>query len=112
MPLAQLAGFLPDAHGFSTDVRREAETTIKYAGYLEREADLVERAARLERMRLPEDIDYGAVAGLSREIVEKLRAVRPLTFGQAGRISGVTPAALTCLEIHMNKRAASGKGRL
>ena len=74
----------------------------------------MERAARLERMRLPEDIDYTTVAGLSREIVEKLIAVRPLTFGQAGRISGVTPAALTCLEIHMKKRASAipaGKGR-
>lgn len=112
--LEHLAAFLPDLESFSADVRREAETTIKYAGYLEREAELVERAARLERLRLPDDIDYGAVAGLSREIVEKLRAVRPLTFGQAGRISGVTPAALTCLEIHMKKRGAApapGKGR-
>ena len=83
---------------------------MKYAGYLERQEELVERAARLERMRLPEDIDYTTVAGLSREIVEKLIAVRPLTFGQAG----VTPAALTCLEIHMKKRASAipaGKGR-
>ena len=74
----------------------------------------MERAARLERMRLPEDIDYTTVAGLTREIVEKLISVRPLTFGQAGRISGVTPAALTCLEIHMKKRASAipaGKGR-
>ncbi len=112
--LDHLSGFLPDLQTFSADVRREAETTVKYAGYLERQEELVERAARLERMRLPEDIDYTTVAGLSREIVEKLIAVRPLTFGQAGRISGVTPAALTCLEIHMKKRASAipaGKGR-
>ena len=53
---------------------------------------------------MPVDLDYASVAGLSAEIVEKLCAVRPRTLGQAGRISGVTPAALTCLEIHLKKQ--------
>ena len=60
---------------------------------------------RLEAVSLPGDLDYEAVAGLSREVVEKLTKVAPTTLGQAGRISGVTPAALTCLEIHLKKRS-------
>ncbi len=86
------------------DVRREAETTVKYAGYLVRQEELVRRAVHVETLRLPDDIDYATVAGLTREIVEKLTSVRPRTIGQAGRISGVTPAALTCLEIHLKKQ--------
>ncbi|MDO5483521.1 MAG: tRNA uridine-5-carboxymethylaminomethyl(34) synthesis enzyme MnmG, partial [Desulfovibrionaceae bacterium] len=79
------------------------QTDIKYAGYLERQRALVARSARLEETLLPSDLDYAMVAGLSREVEEKLERVRPLNLGQAGRISGVTPAALACLEIHLHK---------
>ena len=81
---------------------------MKYTGYLVRQDELVKRSARLEEVRLPADLDYPSVSGLSAEIVEKLCAVRPRTLGQAGRISGVTPAALTCLEIHLKKRSLLG----
>ena len=104
--LEHLEGLCPDLASFSADVRLEGETTVKYAGYLVRQAELVEHAARLENQGLPAELDYASVPGLSREIVEKLCAVRPLTLGQAGRISGVTPAAVACLEIHMKKMAA------
>lgn len=105
LSLEQLEMFSPGlAVDWPEDVRREAETTVKYAGYLVRQEELVRRAAHMEELRLPEDIDYPSVAGLTREIVEKLMAVRPRTIGQAGRISGVTPAALTCLEIHLKKQ--------
>jgi tRNA uridine 5-carboxymethylaminomethyl modification enzyme len=80
------------------------ETRIKYEGYLRRQEELVQRAAAQEQHPLPPDIVYADVAGLSREIVEKLDALRPRTLGQAGRISGVTPAAVSCLEIHLRKR--------
>lgn len=84
-------------------VQDNVQTDIKYAGYLERQRALVARTARLEETALPSDLDYATVAGLSREVEEKLTRVRPLNLGQAGRISGVTPAALACLEIHLHK---------
>ena len=83
---------------------QEAETILRYSGYLELQDELVRRAARQESVRLPADMDYTGIAGLSREIQEKLNAIRPLTLGQAGRISGVTPAALACVEIELKKR--------
>ncbi len=79
------------------------QVDVKYAGYLERQRELVARAARLESVPLPEDMDYTAVAGLSREVEEKLQRVRPRNLGQVGRIAGVTPAAVGCLEIHLHK---------
>lgn len=105
--LDQLDAFEPALRAFETEVRLEAETTVKYAGYLVRQAELVERAGRLESTRLPDDMDYENIPGLSREIVEKLCRVHPLTLGQAGRISGVTPAALACLEIFLKKRTVT-----
>lgn len=88
---------------YSTAERDVAQTNVKYAGYLERQRQLVARGARMEGVALPESIDYSQVAGLSREVQEKLTRVRPINLGQAGRISGVTPAAVTCLEIHLHK---------
>ncbi len=102
--LADLVRFWPDLAGLAPDVAVEAETRVKYEGYLKRQAELAGRMERMEATALPPDLDYGAVAGLSREVVEKLGRVAPLTLGQAGRVSGVTPAALACLEIHLKKR--------
>ena len=104
MTLERLERLHPGVTAFPEEVLLEAETSVKYAGYLVRQDELVKRSARLEEVRLPADLDYPSVSGLSAEIVEKLCAVRPRTLGQAGRISGVTPAALTCLEIHLKKR--------
>jgi len=84
-------------------VLQEAETKVKYEGYLKRQGELAGKLVRLESLELPVDMEYQEVAGLSREVVEKLCAVRPLTLGQASRISGVTPASLACLEIHLKK---------
>lgn len=103
LTLAHLESFRPGLLDFPEDVRIEAETSVKYAGYLVRQAELVRRSSRMEEILLPSDLEYATVAGLSREIVEKLTAVRPRTLGQAGRISGVTPAALNCLEIYLKK---------
>ena len=85
------------------DAAFSVQVDIKYAGYLERQRELVARARSLESVPLPEDLDYSAVVGLSREVEEKLQRVRPRNLGQAGRISGVTPAAVSCLEIHLHK---------
>jgi tRNA uridine 5-carboxymethylaminomethyl modification enzyme len=103
LPLTALKVFLPELEGMDVGVLEEAETIIKYAGYLDRQEELVKRASRQEQITLPEDMDYTDMPGLSREIQEKLRKVKPLTLGQAGRISGVTPAALACIEIQLKK---------
>ncbi|HEU6437024.1 MAG TPA: tRNA uridine-5-carboxymethylaminomethyl(34) synthesis enzyme MnmG [Nitratidesulfovibrio sp.] len=103
MSLERLRAFWPEATDHAPEVCEEAETIIRYSGYLARQEELVERAARQESQPLSEGLDYAAVAGLTREIVEKLTRVQPRTMGQAARISGVTPAALTCIEIHLRK---------
>lgn len=78
-------------------------TQIKYAGYIDRQQGEIERMHRLEETAIPEDIDYAAVHGLSNEIRQKLVANRPATIARAGRISGVTPAALSLLLVHLKK---------
>jgi tRNA uridine 5-carboxymethylaminomethyl modification enzyme len=101
--IRDLVPLCPALEDMPEDVLREAETEAKYAGYLARERELVRRASTREKTALPLDLDYGMVAGLSREVVEKLTRVRPITLGQAARISGITPAAVSCLEIHLKK---------
>lgn len=107
MDLERLARIsAPLAEALADRDLRDLETVqvdVKYAGYLERQRELIARAARLESVELPADLDYRQVAGLSREVEEKLDRVRPRNLGQAGRISGVTPAAVGCLEIHLHK---------
>jgi tRNA uridine 5-carboxymethylaminomethyl modification enzyme len=85
-------------------VAEQVEIRAKYAGYIARQHDEIERARRHEDTRIPRDLDYAAVRGLSNEVRQKLAAVRPHTLGQAGRISGVTPAALSLLLVHLKRR--------
>ena len=87
-------------------VVEQVEIQAKYAGYIDRQRDEVERARRAEATRLPTDFDYARVKGLSAEVSEKLSRQRPETIGQAGRIPGVTPAAVSLLLIHLKKRSA------
>lgn len=86
-----------------TGACESVQIEIKYEGYLVRQRELIARSARLEATSLPPQLDYAKVAGLSHEVVEKLDRVRPCSLGQAGRISGVTPAAVACLEVHLHK---------
>jgi tRNA uridine 5-carboxymethylaminomethyl modification enzyme len=86
-------------------VAEQVEIQAKYAGYIERQRDEIERTRRNESVSLPDDIDYGNVKGLSSEVREKLVRHRPATLGQAGRIPGVTPAAVSLLLIHLKKRS-------
>ena len=103
-PAAELGAFLEEEMLLAgTAACESVQTEIKYAGYLVRQRELVARTAKLESTALPPDMDYATVVGLSREVTEKLGRVRPLSLGQAGRISGVTPAAVACLEIHLHK---------
>jgi tRNA uridine 5-carboxymethylaminomethyl modification enzyme len=81
----------------------QVEIGHKYAGYIDKQQDDVERARRYEHLRMPDDFDYGAVKALSFEVRQKLSRHRPATLGQASRISGVTPAAVSLLLIHLKK---------
>ena len=89
----------------SAEAREQVELDVKYEGYIDRQAEQVERAKRLEGTELPEDLDYRAIKELRFEAREKLAKVRPRSLGQAGRISGVNPADLTVLIIHLKKLA-------
>ncbi len=103
-----LAAIWPELGQCAPQVREQLEIDALYAGYLERqEADVV-AFRRDEGLRLPADLDYGAVGGLSNEVRGKLADARPVTLGQAGRIEGVTPGALTALLAHVKKRAPKG----
>jgi len=84
----------------------QVEIQAKYSGYIERQRDEVERARQAEKTRLPQNFDYADVKGLSAEVSEKLARHKPETIGQAGRIPGVTPAALSLLLVHLKKRSA------
>jgi len=90
------------APGIDAVVAERVETEIKYAGYLLRQHSEAARLSRLENLRLPEDLDYSSVHGLSAEVREKLIAARPRSLGQASRISGITPVAVSILMTHLN----------
>jgi tRNA uridine 5-carboxymethylaminomethyl modification enzyme len=98
---------LPGAGPGVTDEQaaRQVEIQVKYQGYVERQAEEVARHLAAETTLLPEDIDYAAVAGLSVEVQQKLTRHRPATLGQAARISGVTPAAISLLLVHLKRHA-------
>ena len=88
-------------------VAEQVEIKTKYAGYIERQQEEIQRLRASEEVRLPSDIDYSAITGLSKEIQHKLGQSRPETLGQASRIPGVTPAAISLLLINLKKRGAA-----
>jgi tRNA uridine 5-carboxymethylaminomethyl modification enzyme len=85
-------------------VIEQVEVSIKYAGYIDKQNEEVLRVAHYEKLRLPEDLDYARVAALSHEVRQRLIQQRPETLGQAARLSGITPAAISLLLIHLKKR--------
>ena len=87
----------------AVQIRAQLEVAAKYAGYIERQEEEIARQRRNEETRLPEDLDYAIVAGLSNEVRQKLAQIRPATVGQAARIAGVTPAAVSILLVHLKK---------
>ena len=89
---------------YSKDVLETAEITVKYEGYLKQGLEQIERAKRLEDKLLPEDINYNEIKGLRLEAQEKLERIRPFNLGQAGRISGVTPADISVLMVYLATR--------
>jgi len=87
----------------AASVIEQLEIATKYAGYIDKQVEEVERAAAYEHLGLPAELDYGQVTALSHEVRQKLSRHRPATLGQASRISGVTPAAISLLLVHLRK---------
>ena len=94
------------------DAAEQVEIHAKYAGYIERQQDEIDKLRQHEQTLLPADLDYTTLNGLSKEISQKLASIRPQTLGQASRIPGVTPAAVSLLLIHLKKRNALNDGTL
>ncbi len=101
--LDQFIAIRPEVADWPATVREQVEIDAVYAGYLDRQAQDAEALRREEGLSLPADLDYGAIGALSNEVREKLSMIRPLTLGQAGRIEGMTPGALTALLAHVKK---------
>jgi tRNA uridine 5-carboxymethylaminomethyl modification enzyme len=104
--MAQLRALRPDIPSNSQDVDAQAEIQLKYQGYVDRQIEIVERFQKMEHAKLPANIDYEQISGLSREVCEKLLRVKPQSLGQAARIPGITPAAISLLSFYIKKRSA------
>ena len=101
---ADLAPFDPERPSLPPAVASEAEITIKYAGYINRQLRQMEEVRRLEERPLPEDLDYLSITGLRLEARQKLAAIRPRNLGQAGRVSGVSPADVAVLMVYLKQQ--------
>jgi tRNA uridine 5-carboxymethylaminomethyl modification enzyme len=100
---SELTNIWPQLSDWPLDVRLQVETDALYAGYIDRQAADIEAFRRDEALRLPADIDYLALEGMATEVRQKLAAARPATLGQAARLDGMTPAALTLLLHHARR---------
>lgn len=105
--LEDLARIWPQLAEWPAHAREQIEIDAAYAGYLDRQTADIEAFRRDEDLRLPSDLDYGLVGGLSNEVRQKLAHIRPLTLGQAARIEGVTPGAITALLAHVRRARAA-----
>jgi tRNA uridine 5-carboxymethylaminomethyl modification enzyme len=103
--VVELVGAMPPLGDdrLAPQIRTQLEVAAKYAGYIERQEEEIARHRRNEETRLPDDLDYAHVAGLSNEVRQKLSQIRPATVGQAARVAGVTPAAVSILLVHLKK---------
>jgi len=106
---SNLNSFYQDSALTDPAVAEEVEIQVKYAGYIKRQEEQVGKLLKLEGIRLPANMDFKDIPGLTAEVREKLRKVKPLSLGQASRISGVTPAAISILMIYLKKIAMAGK---
>ena len=102
--LEDLASFAELDKELSPGIKREIQLQIKYQGYIDRQNEQVNRFRKLESVALPEDITYDSLSGLSSEVIEKLTRIQPRSLGQASRISGITPAAISVLQVHLRKQ--------
>jgi len=109
---AMLETISPSPYKLTEEMKEQVEIQIKYAGYIEKQLHQVERLNKMERKRIPEDIDYNDIKGLANEARQKLELIRPLSIGQASRIGGVTPADISVLLIYLEhyNRVTAAKG--
>ena len=107
--IGDLMPFVEDAESFPQPVRAQAEVNAKYSGYLDRQQQEIEKASQHEQTELPEKLDYADIRGLSNEVCQKLAQHRPSTIGQASRISGITPAAISLLLVHLKRHQYQAK---
>lgn len=108
-----LEALAPSPATLTEEMKEQVEIQVKYMGYIEKQLLQVERLEKMEKKRLPENIDYDIIHGLATEAKQKLNKVRPLSIGQASRISGVTPADLSILLVHLehyNRVTAAARG--
>jgi tRNA uridine 5-carboxymethylaminomethyl modification enzyme len=104
--LAQLRILRPHIPSHRPDVDAQVEIQVKYQGYVTRQQEIVERFKKMEYARLPESTDYSRISGLSREVCEKLTRIKPRSLGQAARIPGITPAAISLLSFYLKTKSA------
>ena len=102
------SGVLYATNELATQVGEQVEIQVKYAGYIKTQQEEVERSVHYESMRLPAELDYLSVAALSFEVRQKLNQHRPETLGQASRLQGMTPAAISLILIHLKKGRFKG----
>ena len=103
----KLSELISDLKEFPDDILSEIETEIKYSGYIEKQLREVEKFKKFENMKLPEDLNYYEIPGLSNEMKEKFSKIRPTSIGQALRIPGVTPAAISAIQVYLKKHSSS-----
>ncbi|MBN1842447.1 MAG: tRNA uridine-5-carboxymethylaminomethyl(34) synthesis enzyme MnmG [Deltaproteobacteria bacterium] len=103
--LKVLANFDGRILSFDREVTEQASILIKYDGYIKRQMEQVERSKHREDTKIPDDFDYQAIPGLSNEVKEKLARIRPISLGQASRVSGITPAAISIIQVYLKRLA-------
>ena len=104
--IQHLLSFLEDSDGIDEAVAEQVEIQSKYAGYLTRQQTEIDKALKYDHLKLPDEFVYAEVSGLSNELVEKLNRQRPETLGQASRMQGMTPAAISLLLVYLKKKSA------
>jgi tRNA uridine 5-carboxymethylaminomethyl modification enzyme len=104
-----IEGLSPTERALDEESKKQVQTETKYAGYIQRQMAAAGKLRRSEAMKIPPDFDYRGLKGLSSEEIAKLEEIRPQNLGQAGRIPGVTPAALTLIMLTIKRNRLAGK---
>jgi tRNA uridine 5-carboxymethylaminomethyl modification enzyme len=93
----------PSEQSLTPEIKKQVQIQVKYEGYIQKQRETAEKLKKIEGMKIPEDFNYISVNGLSREVLSKLQEVKPVNLGQASRIPGITPAAISLLMIAIER---------
>ena len=107
--IEELTQSIPELTAYPSSIRYEVELDVKYAGYIKRQERQINRFERFETMTIPQELDYDAIEGLSTEARQKLKHIRPLSVGQATRISGIRSSDTAILIVHLQRRSGNGR---